>query len=345
MQVPKDFLLGTDSQEKESLIGLSSRSRLARTGVPQEDSRVVAVEVGVQRTLYWALGLGCMHLIAFVIFLSMVIAQQDTIFLHDVDVVRPIPCWKSQYDIFNVFESINMPRKKTIAGCVIIFHFLSGFFQTVPFWWYKTLYPPGYAHRVGTNGIMYLRFIEYSLSAPTVLVAISLVVGIMDIFTLVFIATLTMLCMIMGLSVDILRYMAQTATVNDKARLWKLIIGLHCMGWIAIAVPWYTILAGFFSGKSNILSTSDNVCGKSIQIEGVIVELPAFVQPLLFTECVLFSVFGFVQMWQLYVQGWRDTGNEFIGVWCERVYIFLSFASKLTLGATTFASILFADDA
>jgi uncharacterized membrane protein YhaH (DUF805 family) len=120
---------------------------------------------------------------------------------------------------------------------------------------------------------------------------------------------------------------------------------LHCMGWIAIAVPWYTILAGFFSGKSNILSTSDNVCGKSIQIESVIVELPAFVQPLLFTECFLFSVFGFVQMWQLYVQGWRDTGNEFIGVWCERVYIFLSFASKLTLGATTFASILFADDA
>jgi hypothetical protein len=345
MQVPKDFLLGTDPQPKDFLLGPDAQERLLNKNVNPNR---------VKHTLYWALGWGCMHLFICLGFLIVTITNQEKIFRHDVDVVHSTTCWKSQHDLFNVFEPINVSRKKMIAGCIIIFHFLSGFFQTVPFWWYQTWYPKEYAHRIETNGIMYLRFTEYSLSAPVVLIAISLVTGIMDIFTLVFIAVLTMLCMIMGLAVDILRYMIQTATVNDKdkARIWKLIILLHAMGWVAISAPWATILIGFYTGKRNIISTSDSACG-SANYSGPLItaEIPGFVEPLLWTECVLFSVFGFVQLLQLYrgSRTFRDADdrtkrNEAIGVWCERAYVGLSFFSKTFLGVMTFGNVLFADD-
>lgn len=357
MQVPKDFLrkVGDKSGSYEPVAD------------PVKPYRVRMV-------CFFACGLGAMHLVISILFLSLALTNQERIFRHDTHILQATTCWKGQHNLFSVFESIDITRKKVITMCIIIFHLLSGLFQLSPFILHRSFYPTDYAHRICTNGIMYLRYTEYSLSAPLVLIAMALVIGILDIFTLMFIGVLTMFCMILGLVADMLRWTTRTADIADKSRLCKLFWLLHWMGWVTVAVPWVVILTGFYSGKHNMLSTNSTICDAPTHLVNTtgtipfnttasiqkrpIPEMPAFVEPLIFVEGFLFAVFGFVQLWQftvelgvtnmitrnLWIGDDKKKRDEFIGVVCESTYVFLSFCSKMILGVVTFSSVLFTND-
>jgi hypothetical protein len=364
MQVPKDFLLKGvyTGQDTEPLI---SDDKI--------DTERRQLSTRVKRTLNVALGLGVMHLCISMVLFILVVSDQERVFRNDLDVLKATTCVKGHHNIFNAFQRIAVGRKMMIAVCIIMFHLLSGVFQTAPFLSRWTFYPIEYAHRIHTNNIMYLRYMEYSLSAPLVLISISLVIGVMDIFTLVFIGVLTMLCMLLGLIADMVRWTRRSSPVPDKRRMGYIVWALHFMGWVAVITSWVVILNGFYSAKHNLIAVNSTVCDVPRHLFNVTgtmpgnttisklskpIEIPDFVEPLVWVEMFLFSIFGFVQLWQLSVEGgetimitrkqWEGEDKvkreEFIGWACETAYVCLSFISKTVLGVVTFTNVLFTND-
>lgn len=156
------------------------------------------------------------------------------------------------------------------------------------------------------RGINKARWIEYAISASTMMVAISLLVGVYDLSSLVMIFTLTAIMNLMGLVMEV-------HNQTTKKTSWL----SYIIGSFAGLVPWLVIAFYMWLGAEN---------GSSA---------PAFVYWIFVSIFVFFNCFAFNMLLQYKKIGpWRDY------VYGERAYIILSLVAKSLLAWQVFAGTL-----
>ncbi|HRI05562.1 MAG TPA: heliorhodopsin HeR [Candidatus Dojkabacteria bacterium] len=157
------------------------------------------------------------------------------------------------------------------------------------------------------NGINKARWIEYSLSASTMMLAIAMLVGIYDLGSLVMIFSLTAVMNLMGLVMEI-------HNQTTKKTNWL----SYNIGVFAGAIPWLVI--GLFFWSASKYGTG---------------EIPTFVYWIYVSIFLFFNSFAINMILQYKKVGaWN---NYTFG---ERVYIVLSLVAKSALAWQVFAGTL-----
>lgn len=157
------------------------------------------------------------------------------------------------------------------------------------------------------KGINKARWIEYSLSASTMMLAIAMLVGIYDLGSLLMIFTLTAVMNLMGLMMEVHN---QTTTKPN----WL----SYNIGVFAGAIPW--LVVGIFFWSANRYGTG---------------EVPSFVYWIYVSIFLFFNSFAINMVLQYKKVGpWK---NYLFG---ERVYIILSLVAKSALAWQVFAGTL-----
>ena len=301
-------------------------------------------------------------------FMYLVIKTEDSITLmaNREALVMIATCWnvsrtdknETHFDIKNKWVDTAGTRKSTITTCIIIFHLLSAAFQGVPWLLYWFKFPPFvkyFNNVICNNGTQVLRYTEYTLSAPLMIVAIGLSFGILDVYTLAGLGALTALCMQLGLAADVFRVSARDTcaitsifmtlgAASDEVRFQMTCIAqemkinlkrymylFHAASWVAIILPWFVIIKVFVDLSnqtySNECSTPDSTT-----------EMPAAIIFIVFGEAILFAAFGFVQVCQIW---YFDDSSLKFGTRVEWVFISLSLVSKTALGLAIYSSSIF----
>jgi len=204
---------------------------------------------------------------------------------------------------------------------IIIFHALSCVFQAAA----------GCLNYEETirDGKTPLRFIEYAISATFMLICIAVLNGVTDLDLLLAIGVLTCCCQLCGLAVE------YVDTIGVKFLL-------HFIGWLQVGFAYGFILSAFISSTD---------AGENVQP-------PDFVWVIVYALMGLYMSFGVVQLTELFcLAGWLENccncGSK-DSYWCvntktagrcnpvykEIVYITLSLAAKLTLGALIFTNVM-----
>ena len=168
-----------------------------------------------------------------------------------------------------------------------------------------TLYNKSYNQDL-KKGINKTRWIEYSLSASIMMVAISLLVGIYDLMSLVMIFALVAIMNLLGLVMEIHN---QTTKKPHWISYW--------IGCLAGIVPWIVIAFYFWLSAEN---------GSAA---------PAFVYWIFVSIFIFFNCFAINMVLQYKKIGpWKDY------LYGERVYIILSLVAKSLLAWQVFAGTL-----
>ncbi len=162
-----------------------------------------------------------------------------------------------------------------------------------------------------SKGINKFRWIEYSISASTMMVAISILSGIYDLSSLIMIFTLTAVMNLMGLVMELWN--------RDRVELKKPTQWLSFwVGCLAGIVPWlvfaiYVIAAGKYGGG----------------------QIPTFVYYIYASIFLFFNCFA-INMYLQYkkIGKWKDY------LYGEKVYIWLSLIAKTALAWQVFAGAL-----
>ncbi|MDQ2973099.1 MAG: heliorhodopsin HeR [bacterium] len=157
-----------------------------------------------------------------------------------------------------------------------------------------------------TKGINKVRWIEYSLSASIMIVAVSLLVGIYDLTSLVMLFALTAIMNLCGLLMEVHN---QTTKTTNWISYW--------IGCLAGAIPWIVIAFYLWLGAANGSSAPTFVYG-------------IFVSIFIFFNCFAINMalqYKKVGKWNNYLYG-------------ERAYIFLSLIAKSLLAWQVFAGTL-----
>ena len=155
-------------------------------------------------------------------------------------------------------------------------------------------------------GINKARWIEYSISASTMMVAISLLVGIYDLMSLVMIFALTAIMNIMGLVMEV-------HNQTTKKTNWL----SYIIGCISGAIPWVAVAFYFWMGADN---------GS---------KAPDFVYWIFVSIFVFFNCFAINMVLQ-----YKKIGNWKNYIYGELVYIILSLFAKSLLAWQVFAGTL-----
>lgn len=157
------------------------------------------------------------------------------------------------------------------------------------------------------KGINRARWIEYSISASTMMVAIALLSGVYDLSSLLMIFSLTAIMSLMGLAMEL--WNQKTKQVN-----WF----TYIVGCFASVIPW--IVFGIYVWGSNVFGSG---------------HIPTFVYWAYVTMLILFTSFALNMYLQYKKQGkWADY------LYGERVYMVLSLVAKTLLAWIIFAGTL-----
>jgi Heliorhodopsin len=156
------------------------------------------------------------------------------------------------------------------------------------------------------KGINKARWIEYSLSASIMMVAISLLVGIYDLMSLVMIFVLSAVMNLMGLVMEIHN---QTTEKTSWLSYW--------IGCISGVIPWVAIAFYMWLGADNGANA------------------PAFVYWIFVSIFIFFNCFAI----NMYLQ-YKKIGQWKNYLYGELVYIFLSLVAKSLLAWQVFAGTL-----
>lgn len=184
---------------------------------------------------------------------------------------------------------------------VAVFFFLSAFFHVLIVTVYRKRYVDGLS-----KGINKLRWIEYSLSASVMMVAIALLVGVYDLSTLLAIFSLTAIMNLMGLAMEV--YNLGKRSVN-----WL----NYWIGVIAAVVPW--VIVGIYFWVA-----ADNGSKPPTFVYWIFVSIFVFFNCFAINMCLQYMKIG---PWKKYVFG-------------ETVYIYLSLFAKSALAWQVFAGTL-----
>lgn len=283
------------------------------------------------------------------------------------ELVRIASCWDvtptgsdnestPRFELTNEWVDTGARRKSVISTCIIMFHILSALFQGIPWfmYWCNVSFFVGYLNCViSTNGAQAIRYIEYTFSAPLMVIAIGLSFGILDVYTLAALGIFTATCMLFGLAADVLRVHARDTTMvldiamhigaaSDPVRaafaqmcttLKRYMYFFHVVSWVMIFIPWGIIMHVFFD---LLFKTNAAVCGLS---DAPDTDMPGEVLYLVFGEAGLFSLFGLVQFVQ--IMFYFDDNSLKTGSRVEYVFVLLSVIAKSSLGLVIFSSALF----
>lgn len=184
---------------------------------------------------------------------------------------------------------------------IALFFFLSAFFH----FYIATIYNKKYNAELKL-GINKMRWIEYSISASVMMVAISLLVGVYDLMSLLMIFVLTSVMNLMGLVMEV-------HNQTTKKTNWL----SYYIGCLAGIIPWIVIAFYMWLGAEN---------GSSA---------PTFVYWIFVSIFVFFSCFAVNMILQYKKIGpWKDY------LYGERSYIILSLVAKSLLAWQVFAGTL-----
>ena len=194
------------------------------------------------------------------------------------------------------------------------------------------------------KGPRLLRFVEYSFSASVMVMAISLEMGIFDLYTLVCILALIFATNILGLIAEALMYMVECSpSLWDAAACPGLVVQPACLWVFPHVLGWIVCVAGY----APLLDSYRTSISCSEQGP------PGFVSIIVLLEFNLFLCFGFVQLWSLYrrtmalgnmgsaykkfdsvlqgpPKGGDETSEEIVRA-ADFAYILLSFTAKTVL--------------
>ena len=189
----------------------------------------------------------------------------------------------------------------SLPALVAGFFFLSAFFHLV----IGTIYRPTYEENLA-KGMNKMRWYEYSISASVMMVAVSLLVGIYDLSSLLMIFALVSGMNLMGLVMEVHN---QTTKVTNWLSYW--------IGCLLGALPWVVIALYMWSGYAH---------GSAA---------PTFVYWIFVSIFVFFNCFA-INMWLQYkkIGPWKNY------IYGERVYIILSLVAKSLLAWQVFAGTL-----
>lgn len=195
-------------------------------------------------------------------------------------------------------ELFLLPLPWIIAG----FLFLSALFHLI----IATIYNNQYNADL-EKGINKLRWVEYSLSASTMMIAIAMLVGIYDISTLLMIFGLVAIMNLMGLMMEVHN---QTTKSLNWLSYW--------IGCLAGIIPW--IAVGIFFWSAATYGSGD---------------IPTFVYWIYVSIFLFFNCFAINMVLQYKKIGkWQDY------LYGERAYIILSLVAKSALAWQVFAGTL-----
>lgn len=207
---------------------------------------------------------------------------------------------------FNTATQSLEPATKTLFNLslpMLIFAFfaLSSFFHLV----IASVYNKRYNQSL-KKGMNKARWIEYSLSASTMIVAVSLLVGIYDLASLIMLFVLTAVMNLCGLAMEVHN---QTTTKTNWLSYW--------IGCLAGAVPWAVIALYLWLGVDS---------GS---------KAPTFVYFIFVSIFLFFNCFAINMVLQYKkVGGWKQY------LYGERAYIILSLVAKSLLAWQVFAGTL-----
>jgi len=188
-----------------------------------------------------------------------------------------------------------------LPSLIALFFFLSAFFH----FYIATAYNKRYNADLKI-GINKMRWIEYSISASIMMVAISMLVGVYDLMSLLMLFSLTAIMNLMGLVMEIHN---QTTKKTNWLSYW--------IGCFAGIVPWFAVAFYMWLGASK---------GSPA---------PTFVYWIFVSIFVFFSCFAVNMILQYKKIGpWKDY------LYGERTYIILSLVAKSLLAWQVFGGTL-----
>lgn len=193
---------------------------------------------------------------------------------------------------------------------IIGFHGLSFVFQTLAMVECKAMGKQNYVKEVEEQGTNTLRMIEYSVSATLMQIAIALILGVSQRLLIIGIAFLTAVTMLLGLVAEQLRL------TNIKVAWLS-----HIIGWFAMSGVWVII------GRQFAFTIESSPNGP-----------PEFVYAIVVVIGLLYSCFGFIQLYQLYKTGRPNQGE--LNSTVEVSYCVNSLVSKTFLGWMIFSNAL-----
>lgn len=235
-------------------------------------------------------------------------------FLHAVQGVLVLVLSKSfklpitvSYLTFNPAKQALEPATHTVynislAGLVVAFFFISALAHLI----ISTIYRRGYEANL-EKGINIARWLEYAVSASTMMAAIALLVGIYDLGSLKMIFSLVAIMNLMGLVMEVHN---QTTKKTNWLSFW--------IGCLAGLVPWL-VVASYFWASSTYGSG----------------QIPTFVYWIYVSIFIFFNCFA-LNMWLQY----KKIGKWANYLYGERVYIILSLVAKSLLAWQVFAGTL-----
>lgn len=281
-------------------------SGIGKSEYPLAPKYVWKVEIGDKMYgLYWIINIAaCVaHLInaGLMVLFWMINDEQDVKF--DL---------KASYGVWNGDDTVNNSTGPTFSikqdtfiegvslhWTILAFHTLSFVFQLLaasPFYPYEEL--------VEKRGQNWLRFIEYSISAPLMLVCIALLSAVDDVVIITLMCTACSLCQILGLICERLQ------------KGWELFT-IHSVAWGLILLSYAPIIFSFFYSQHQ-------------RVEAGGAEPPFFIYLIIWSIFGLFQSFGVVQFLQIYGDSIPLCGR--LGVHAELSYTMLSLISKTLLG-------------
>jgi len=187
-----------------------------------------------------------------------------------------------------------------------------------------------------------LRFVEYSISASIMIMAIALQVTIIEVYTLCFMFILIFATNILGLFAESLVFIVETTELSNIYASPGL--PMPPMFWWTIphALSWTTCLVGYAPLIDAYLTSTG--CSDRTP--------PGFVDVIVFLECSLFTCFGFVQLYSLVMKtrlllrtntpskGELTHESKQITYQADFAYIILSFTAKTLLAWLILAPII-----
>ena len=189
----------------------------------------------------------------------------------------------------------------SLPWLIALFFFLSSLFHILIATWYNKQYAADL--KIGMNK---LRWVEYSISASVMIVAIAMLVGVYDLSSLLMMFFLTSVMNLMGLVMEVHN---QTTKKTNWLSYW--------VGCLAGAIPWVVIAYYLWLGAAN---------GSAA---------PTFVYWIFVSIFIFFSCFALNMVLQYKKIGpWR---NYLYG---ERAYIILSLVAKSLLAWQVFGGTL-----
>jgi hypothetical protein len=189
-----------------------------------------------------------------------------------------------------------------LAYLIAAFFFMSAIAHLVVATVYRKKYEAGLK-----KGINKARWIEYSVSASTMMIAIAMLSGVYDISSLLMIFALDFIMNMMGLGMELWNQ-------NTKKTNWF----TYVIGCVAGIVPW--IVFAIYVWGANAYGSGN---------------IPSFVYWIYVSMFIFFNSFAI----NMYLQ-YKKTGKWANYLYGERVYMILSLVAKSALAWQIFAGIL-----